>query len=215
MKQTATDFEQFRESLYQENLRGAWELESMKYGIMARLGLDEPGALELACKIVASDKQPKGDKTMTFNLQELFAGLDDDEIAKVLEGLTFEEQAQLFRSMSSKVDPRFAPPTNEEILESNAKALKFMFKEPSKYRDQIAAIALENDAIWHAQDATARAAKEAEQPDAHIAALEGQRDAMLEEWARYSKFPSRYKARMAELTTQLQAVERKILEAKA
>lgn len=53
MKQT-TVFEKFLEALYQENLRGAWELESMKYGVMARLGLDEPDALELACKIVAA-----------------------------------------------------------------------------------------------------------------------------------------------------------------
>ena len=59
-----TVYEQFREQLYQENLRGAWELESMRYGIMARLGLSECDALELACKIVigapeASDKQPQ------------------------------------------------------------------------------------------------------------------------------------------------------------
>jgi hypothetical protein len=157
----------------------------------------------------------QGDKTMSFNLQELFAGLDDDEIARVLEGMTTQEQTELYRSITKKVDPRFAPPTNEEKLESNAKALKYMFKEPSKYRDQIAAIALENDAIWHAQDATARAAKEAQRPDAQIAALEAQRDGMLEEWARYSKTPSKFRARMQELTTQMQAVERKILEAKA
>ena len=51
-----TVFEEFRESLYDENRRAAFELEAVTYGIMARLGLSEPDALELACKIVASDK---------------------------------------------------------------------------------------------------------------------------------------------------------------
>ena len=49
-----TLFEQFRENLYDENLRGAWELEAMRYSIQARLGLSEPDALELAVRIVAA-----------------------------------------------------------------------------------------------------------------------------------------------------------------
>jgi hypothetical protein len=55
-----TIFERFRESLYDENLRAAWELESMVYRLMARVGLSEPDALELACRIVASEKPVKG-----------------------------------------------------------------------------------------------------------------------------------------------------------
>lgn len=47
-----TIYEQFAESLYQESPRGWAELESMKYGIMARTGLNEPEALELAVRIV-------------------------------------------------------------------------------------------------------------------------------------------------------------------
>jgi hypothetical protein len=55
MKQP-NDFEKFTESLYQESPRGWAELEAMRYGIMARLGLDEPEALELAVKIVAGPR---------------------------------------------------------------------------------------------------------------------------------------------------------------
>lgn len=47
--------EQFAENLYRENLRGFYELEAMRYGISARLGLNEEDALELAVAIVASD----------------------------------------------------------------------------------------------------------------------------------------------------------------
>jgi hypothetical protein len=50
------EFEQFQEALYQESPRGWAELEAMRYGIMARLGLQEPDALELAIKIVAGPR---------------------------------------------------------------------------------------------------------------------------------------------------------------
>jgi hypothetical protein len=53
---TQTIYRQFREDLYAENLRGAWEFESMVYGIMARLGLSEDDALELACAILLSKR---------------------------------------------------------------------------------------------------------------------------------------------------------------
>ncbi|MDL1909866.1 hypothetical protein FBQ81_04095 [Chloroflexi bacterium CFX6] len=49
--------EQFAENLYRENLRAFLELESMRYGIMARLGFSEADALELAVAIVAVDRQ--------------------------------------------------------------------------------------------------------------------------------------------------------------
>lgn len=52
-------FQQFAEDLYRENLRGAYALESMKYGIMSRTGLNETDALEVACRIVASDNGNK------------------------------------------------------------------------------------------------------------------------------------------------------------
>jgi Mg/Co/Ni transporter MgtE len=181
-------------------------------------GLDEQQARQVLGAMydkAQAIRQPKGDNKMTFNLQELFAGLDDDEIARVLQGMTTEEQTELYRSLTKKVDPRFAPPTNEEKLESNAKVLKYMYKERSKYRDQIAAIELENDAIWHSQDATARAAKEAEQPDAQIAQLESKRDALYEEWGRYAKFPSKYKARMQQITEEAKKIEQRIVEMKA
>lgn len=53
MKNNQNEFEKFSENLYHESPRGWAELESMRYGIMARLGLQEPDALELAIKIVA------------------------------------------------------------------------------------------------------------------------------------------------------------------
>jgi hypothetical protein len=49
-------FEQFENSLYEESPRGGAEFESMKFAIMARLGLNETDALELAGKIIASPK---------------------------------------------------------------------------------------------------------------------------------------------------------------
>lgn len=52
MKNNANVYEQFQDALYQESPRGFYELEAMKYGIMARTGLNEPEALELAVKIV-------------------------------------------------------------------------------------------------------------------------------------------------------------------
>jgi hypothetical protein len=55
MKETL--FEQFADALYQESPRGWAELESMRYGLMARIGLDEPEALELAVKIISYTKR--------------------------------------------------------------------------------------------------------------------------------------------------------------
>ncbi len=58
-----TVFETFAENLYRESPRAAWELESMKYGIMARIGLPEPDALEIVCRILATGSPtdaPKG-----------------------------------------------------------------------------------------------------------------------------------------------------------
>lgn len=52
-------FEQFAENLYRESPRGAYALESMKFGIMARTGLNERDALELACRIVLADPKHK------------------------------------------------------------------------------------------------------------------------------------------------------------
>ena len=50
-------YEEFAQNLYSENLRGFYELEAMRYGIMARVGLTEKDALELAVKIVAIDDE--------------------------------------------------------------------------------------------------------------------------------------------------------------
>lgn len=50
--QPVNKFEQFENSLYSENLRGYHELEAMKHGLAARLGLCERDALELAVRIV-------------------------------------------------------------------------------------------------------------------------------------------------------------------
>jgi hypothetical protein len=53
-----TAYERFRDNLEQESPRAAFWLYAMQYGIMAQTGLDEPAALELACKIVAGPQQP-------------------------------------------------------------------------------------------------------------------------------------------------------------
>lgn len=47
-----TAYECFRDDLEQESPRAAFWLYAMQYGIMAQTGMDEPAALELACKIV-------------------------------------------------------------------------------------------------------------------------------------------------------------------
>ena len=69
---TPTLYEQFAENLYRESPRGWAELESMKYGIMARTGLPEGDALEIVCRIVATEKpittgEPHKEKVICCN----------------------------------------------------------------------------------------------------------------------------------------------------
>jgi hypothetical protein len=54
----------FAENLYRECPRAAYELESMKYGLMARLGMGERDALELAVRIVAADGKTQQEEPM-------------------------------------------------------------------------------------------------------------------------------------------------------
>lgn len=78
-----TQFDRFAENLYRENLRGFHELQAMKHGLMARLPLDEAGALELATKIVLGPKnghhKQQGDKAMSDDFK-----LTEQEIQQIL-----------------------------------------------------------------------------------------------------------------------------------
>jgi hypothetical protein len=120
----AETFEQFTVDLYRESPRGWAELESMKFGIMARLGLNEPDALELVTKIVASPKSVKQEKKKmsdndysdltleeiqeaikAYRQQKAPAGSGDPEEQKIIQAAADQAKQQIeARRMAPKIE---------------------------------------------------------------------------------------------------------------
>jgi predicted nucleic acid-binding Zn-ribbon protein len=175
----------------------------MQYGIMARTGLGEPEALEVAVKIVAAPKTTKEKIKMDeLDISTLFQGLDEDQVREVL--ATMQGKAKELKQPDIT--------QGDDQLEANARKLKQMYKEPTRYRSQIRNLEAENAELWSKRDQAEREAqgqaKAGNVPQ--IQSLEAELITLAAEARTLSKFPSRNRDRLRELSQQIETKSKQL-----
>jgi hypothetical protein len=103
MAKATTLYEEFAEDLFHESPKGWAELQVMRYGIMARANVNETDALELACKILATDASPTKPKGAT-EMDEAFEGLDYEQL---------KEAAQAYKQSKAQAEEKVKVKTSE------------------------------------------------------------------------------------------------------